>query len=128
MSERIFRVILGATLMLLLYLGSEIGMYVFIAILAFEGITNWRVPVLVSRLRYGSRYEATNRADAREVRIPFDAERALRLVVALMLIGTFVMFREPTWFFPWFVGSMLLLAGFTNICPMVMALRWVGFR
>jgi hypothetical protein len=38
------------------------------------------------------------------------------------------MYREQIWFFPWFIGFMLFMAGMTNICPMVMGLRWIGFR
>ena len=60
--------------------------------------------------------------------ISFDAERVLRLLVAGMLVVTFVLFKEQAWFFPWFIGFMLFMAGMTNICPMVMFLRWLGFR
>jgi hypothetical protein len=50
------------------------------------------------------------------------------VIVAAMLVVSYVVYRDQAWFFPWFIGSMLLLAGITNICPMVMALRWSGFR
>lgn len=52
----------------------------------------------------------------------------LRLLVAALLVLTFVLFPDQTWFFPWFIGFMLFMAGLTNICPMVMGLRWMGFR
>jgi hypothetical protein len=32
------------------------------------------------------------------------------------------------WFLPWFVGFALLGAGLSGICPMVIGLRWLGFR
>ena len=60
--------------------------------------------------------------------IPFDAERALRLVVAGLLTATYIVFPAQLWFFPWIVGFMLFMAGITNICPMAMILRAIGFR
>ncbi len=128
MTERSFRLVLGTSLLLLLYLDFEMGVYAYIGVLIFEGMTNLRIPIIISKLRYGSGYNPGEGLSPGCSRIPFDAERALRIIVAGMLIGTFVFFKEPTWFFPWFIASMLLLAGITNICPMVMALRWTGFR
>ena len=128
MSERVFRLVLGVSLLLMLYLDLEVGIYAYIALLVFEGVTNWRVPIMVSRARFGMQYATDGVVTSGCAQLGFDAERVLRLIVAVMLIVTYVMFREQAWFFPWFIGSMLLLAGITNICPMVMALRWIGFR
>lgn len=128
MSERVFRFILGAVLIFLLYLQADELVYVYIGILLFEGATNWRVPLLVSRVRYGTDFRSTDVLSPGCSRIPFDAERMLRLIVAVLLVLTFVLFPEQTWFFPWFIGFMLFMAGMTNICPMVMGLRWMGFR
>jgi hypothetical protein len=128
MTERSFRIILGIALLLMLSLNFDMGIYVFIGVLAFEGITNLRIPLLASRFRYGTAFSSNEALSPGCSRIPFDAERALRLLVAALLVATFILYREQTWFFPWFIGSMLLLAGITNICPMVMALRWAGFK
>lgn len=128
MSERVFRFILGLSLLLLLFLQQEQAIYIYIAVLLFEGITNLRLPMLVSRARYGNGFSLNQPVDENRGPIPFDAERALRLIVAAFLIISFVMFREQMWFFPWFIGFMLFMAGMTNICPMVMGLRWTGFR
>jgi hypothetical protein len=128
MTERSFRLILGASLLLMLYLDFELGIYIYIGVLCFEGITNWRIPMLVSRARFGDNYQSSDALSPGCSNIPFDAERALRLIAAGFLVITFVIFKTEAWFFPWFVGSMLLLAGITNICPMVMGLRYAGFR
>lgn len=128
MSERNFRIILGASLLLLLYLHLDYGVYLYMGLLAFEGVTNWRVPKLVSRLRYGKQFNMDEVLSPNCGRIPFDAERTLRLIVLVFLLLTFVLFPVQAWFFPWFIGAMLLMAGITNICPMVMMLRWLGFR
>jgi len=128
MSERVFRFILGASLLLLLFLKQEQAIYIYIGILLFEGVTNLRIPMLVSRLRYGKDYNSGGVPYDCDARIPFDAERVLRLIVAVFLIISYVLFRDQVWFFPWFIGFMLFMAGMTNICPMVMTLRWAGFR
>lgn len=128
MNERMFRFILGATLMLLLLFQQDQLIYAYIAVLLFEGITNWRIPILVSRVRYGNQFNAIENTEGECARIPFDAERVLRFLVAAMLVSYFLLFREQAWFFPWFIGFMLFMAGMTNICPMVIGLRWIGFR
>lgn len=125
MSERIFRLIQGACLLLLLFFQQEPLIHAYIALLLFEGITNWRIPILVSKLRYGEVREPSGTSCRN---IPFDAERALRLVVAGLLIISYILFPTQLWFFPWIIGFMLFMAGITNICPMAMILRWIGFR
>jgi hypothetical protein len=128
MTERAYRIILGAVLIGLLFIKWELAIYAYIGLLIFEGITNLRIPLLVSRLRFGSQHSPDSLLSPGCSKIPFDAERALRLIVAGFLILSYVLFNQELWFFPWFVGAMLLNAGITNICPMVMCLRWTGFR
>ena len=128
MSERVFRIILGASLMLILFLRNENAVYAFIGLMIFEGITNWRIPILVSKLRFGSSFKPTDVSTPNCRSIPFDAERALRLVVASLLIISYIIFPLQLWLFPWFIGFMLFMAGLSNICPMAMTLHWVGFR
>jgi len=95
-------------------------------VIGFEGVTNLRVPIIVSRLRYG-RGMVDENSDPMVCRFSFEAERMLRIVVLLLIILTYIVF-PVAWFFPWFIGVMLLLAGITNICPMVMFMRFLGFR
>ncbi len=128
MTERSFRFIQGAALLSLLFFRLDLGVYVYIVVLLMEGITNWRIPIIVSKLRYGAAYNLTDLSSSECAVVAFDAERAVRLLVAGFLIVTFGLFGEQVWFFPWFLGFMLFMAGMTNICPMVMFLRWVGFR
>jgi hypothetical protein len=132
MSERIFRLIQGIYLLIALYLDLDIMIYIFMGVFLFEAISNWRVPTLVSRLRYGPEAVAISNAEMSTMSIKthykFEAERMLRLTVTFLLVLTFVLFPEPMWFFPWFIAVMLLSAGITNICPMVMFYRYLGFR
>jgi Protein of unknown function (DUF2892) len=128
MSERFFRIILGSLLLLFLFLGSRELTLAYIGLLLFEGITNWRIPILVSKARYGADYQQAVQSCGGTSTLNFDAERALRLIVAALLFISYVILGEMAWFFPWFIGVMLLIAGLTNICPMVMTLRLIGFR
>jgi len=125
MSERSFRLIQGLYILIALYFGWDMLLYAYIALLGFEGLTNWRIPLLITRLRYG---KAAVSRDAVPAKFHFEAERALRLVVFTMLVFTVLVFPEPAWFFPWFIGAMLLMAGITNICPMVIMFRSLGLR
>ena len=132
MSERIFRLIQGIYLLTALYLDQDIMIYIFMGVFLFEAVSNWRVPTVVSRLRYGPEAVIDSRRDLSaeyiRTRFSFEAERMLRITVALLLVLTFILFPEPMWFFPWFIAVMLLSAGITNICPMVMFYRYLGFR
>ena len=130
MTERTFRIFLGAVLLAALYFELPMVVYGYIVVLLFEAITNWRIPILVSRL--SGRENLTNNECALSPgdnsRINFEAERVLRLVVAGFLIISFVIFNKDLWFFPWFIGFALFGAGLSGICPMVMGFRWLGFR
>lgn len=111
-------------------LESMIPIYVMIALLLFEGITNWRIPLIVTRVRYGKNYKhhLEMQASSGKYLGKVEAERMLRfVVVACVLLPVFVM-SDLIWFLPWFVTGMLILAGITNICPMVMVLRKMGMR
>ena len=127
MSERVFRLIQGFYILIPLYFGMDVLLYIYIGVLAFEAITNWRVPMLLSKLRYGKNAVA-DRLIKQDSTFGFESERLFRVVVLLLMILTFLLFPEPGWFVPWFIGVMLLMAGITSICPMVMFFRYLGFR
>ncbi len=137
MTERMFRIILGAVLLLLLYLSAlnnnDELIKIYIGILLFEGITNWRVPKLLTLLKNWIYYPQESGLPISEqisskYRINFEAERALRLVIALVLLIPVIFQVDIFWIIPWFVASLLLLAGMTNICPLGMFLLWLGFK
>jgi hypothetical protein len=147
MTERTFRIFLGASLFILLYVSAlmdraDLILY-YIALLFIEGITNQRLPKLISSRKYKIDYNDSKPfsqsqkervVDNRDFKknnnylIPFEAERAMRIVVAFLLAIPFMLSNGFVWIIPWFVASMLLLAGVTNICPMVMFFRWLGFK
>ena len=127
MSERVFRLIQGLYLLVVLYFDWQLALYVYLGIIAFEGITNWRIPVLVNKACYAGA-SASPVVSPEDKKYAFEAERLMRLTVLLLLALTVIAFPEAGWFFPWFIGAMLLMAGISNICPMVMFFRSLGFR
>lgn len=134
MSERVFRLIMGGMLFIALtsamILESQMPVHIVLSILAFEAITNWRIPIIITRLRYGEAYKKyidepvpTNRLLSR-----LEAERMLRIVVIVFVFLPNIISFQYIEFLPWFVATALVLAGVTNICPMVMSLRSFGMR
>ena len=132
MTERTFRIILGASLLLGLYFELHPLVLGIIGLLAFQGVTNWRVTNIVSRLYRGNTQPLGPCCAASEggmnARFDFEAERALCLIVVLILLPSYTLYREILWFIPWFIGFALFGAGLSGICPMIMALRRVGFK
>ncbi len=125
MSERYFRLVLGSALLIIVYFDVKLALYTYIGIMFFEGITNLRIPIIISRLRYGAWPVAPVKNN---YRVNFEAERALRLSIGFSLLISYVFFPEILWFIPWFIGIMLLSAGITNNCPMYAIFKWFGFK
>lgn len=131
MTDRHFRLLLGMVLLLLLYLDTYTGIGLLIGFLVFEGLTNWRLPLLTRRLLHNGAGDACSIQTlevAAPVRIPFEAERALRLMIALFLWLSVYQFPEQLWWMAWFVAFAVLGAGISGVCPMLTSLRMIGFR
>lgn len=114
--------------MLGLSLESDPLVYFFIGLSLLEGLTGIRVPVVIARLKQQRAFGASIQQTEARYRIAFEAERLMRVTVALLLAISYIFYPEQTWFFPWFMGAMLVMAGITNVCPMVIYFRWLGFR
>lgn len=127
MTERWYRLVQGIYLIVALYIENDAMIYTFIGLLSFEALTNLRLPGVITRLT-GSGESVNEEPEVECYTFSIDSERLLRVFVVLFLVLSYVLFPEPVWFFPWFVGAMLLLAGITNICPMVMMFQFVGFK
>lgn len=132
MSERFFRLIVGSLLLAILYFEIPSAIPALIAVLLIEGISNYRIPMLVTRMRqahavaFGDSSELM--PDAQMARFGFEAERAWRLTVALMLAVSVYAFNEQLWFFPWFMGFAIFGAGLSGVCPVLISLKLLGFR
>ena len=132
MSDRTFRLIFGALLLLALYFDLNYLVYSLITVLFLEGITNWRIPLLVQKIRgASSTIDESNDNLAplhRDYRFNFEAERAWRLVSASMLLITYALFYDLLWFFPWFMGFAIFGGGASGVCPVLIGVKWAGFR
>ena len=132
MTERFFRLIVGALLLVCLYFDLHTAISVLIGTLVLEAVSNYRIPLLVTRLRHAGRVEFGDTSELipaeHYARIPFDAERVWRLSVAIMLVLTLYPFNEQLWFFPWFMGFAIFGAGLSGVCPVLISLKIVGFR
>ncbi|MGD8572797.1 MAG: DUF2892 domain-containing protein [Gammaproteobacteria bacterium] len=129
MSERAFRLTMGIILLVLIYLDYMPLFYVYIFVLFFEGITNWRVPILVNRVRYGQDYPPSQPEPiAEHSRFHFEAERAMRLLFAVVMVFSIFVIPRELWFINWIIGAFLTLAGLVNFCPVVVSFKALGFR
>ena len=114
--------------MVFLYFQLDTLIYFYIGLLIFEGVTNLRIPILISRLRFGKDYPEHTAEKTSACRFTFEAERGFRFVIAVTLIITFLFFNQTFWFVPWLVAFGLTMAGITGICPIAISLRWLGLR
>jgi hypothetical protein len=131
LNDRTFRLIFGALLLLALYFDLNYVMYSLIGILLLEGITNWRITLIIRKIR-GIRTideSSDNLAPIQhKYRFNFEAERAWRLFAASMLVITYVLFYDLLWFFPWFMGFAIFGAGISGVCPVLTGIKWIGCR
>lgn len=127
MSERYFRIVVGLWLIAGLFLASVEVIYALSALLLFEGLTNQRLPAIISRVRYGKDWASTV-PPLQNSRFTFEAERALRFIVVIFVVVPHQPGFEILWWLPWFVGFALIGAGLSGICPMVLSLRYIGLR
>lgn len=126
MSDRLYRLLLGIAILVALYFDMTRVMYGLVAVLFLEGVTNWRIPLLLNRLlRLPG---ADTPMGPFSTRWPLHSEQAWRLVVGFMLLLTAVLFGESVWFLPWFMGFAILGAGVSGVCPMLYGLHAAGCR
>ncbi len=129
MTERAYRLVVGILMLSFLFFRLDYAMWGLLLIMTFEGLTNLRIPIIVSKALYPDNVIRVTEGENQNCSINYDAERMLRwIVMLLILLGVLQQTEHLFWFFPWFVGLMLLLAGVTGICPMVMALRKLGLK
>ncbi|RMG55454.1 MAG: DUF2892 domain-containing protein [Gammaproteobacteria bacterium] len=127
MTDRLYRTLLGGLILVFLYFDLPWGMVALVGLLLFEGITNLRLPRIVNFLLGVDESRLPSSPPNPRARLPIEAERMWRLVVGLMLLVSAVLFPEQLWFFPWFMGFAILGAGLSGVCPVLFAIRSLGF-
>lgn len=131
MSERFFLFVVGAYILIALYLEINVMIYLLSLWLLFEAITDIRLTHLSQQL-LRKPLPAGLTVFQSHPRYNFDAFRAWRLTVAVMLGGSFILLNEQNievvWFIPWFMGFAILGAGVSGVCPVLLLIRWIGFK
>jgi hypothetical protein len=66
------------------------------------------------------------------VRFAIDGLSAWRVFVASVLVSVYALLHvygiDVLWFIPWFMGFAILGAGASGLCPVLIGLRWAGFK
>ena len=133
MSEHRFLLVIGIFLWVMLaysaYYDSVIVLYIFAGYLTFEAITNIRLTTLLRRFNKSSnKTQPTAKPTNNSLLSKIEADRAVRIIIAILIYVPLALLPDLLWFMPWFVAGMLIMAGITNICPMHMLLKWAGLR
>jgi hypothetical protein len=130
MSEHTYRLLVGSLMLILLYFELYIVAYVVVAMALFEGLTNQRLNLLITRLRkkLGTDVSAYQQSPRENFRIPFDAERAQRLFVAVTFAILFFAAPKELWILNWFFAFGMLISGIVLFCPVIAFFRAIGFR
>ena len=119
MTERQYRFFLGALLFVVLYFESPEGIYAYIGLLMFEGITGIRLTVLTGG---ASRIKSASGGWC------FEAERGMRIFFGGLMATMLFLPMETFWFLNWLIAFALLISGAVNYCPIVALMKLVGLR
>lgn len=131
MRERIYMFIVGCLALYALYFEMPIVIYVVCGFMLFEGTTNLLITNLAVSAQVNIPHTASvsiNPEVIEESRFDFEAIRVWRIMVVVILILSYTIFKEQLWFMPWFVGFALIGAGLSGVCPMLIFLKTVGFK
>lgn len=131
MSDRAYLFIVGSYILVALYFEVHIMIYALVAFMFFEGVTGYTATWLTQKLRKVELDSGLLSIDATP-RFNFDGFRALRILFSVVLTASYVAVYEykieVVWFFPWFFGFALLGAGISSVCPVLLGMRWLGFK
>jgi len=131
MSERVFLFLVGALILIALYVEIDLLIYGLCISLVFEAVTNIRLTTLSQKLMNKTILPGLTVFKTKQ-KFNFDSFRAWRIMVPFMLGGSIILSNiyhmGILWFFPWFMGFAIMGAGISGVCPMILFIRWVGFK
>lgn len=121
----------GTYILAALYMGIDMMIYALCLWMLFEAITEIRLTRVSQKILHKEVPAGLTVFQSRE-RFNFDASRVWRITVAIMLGGSLLLLREQdievVWFIPWFMGFAILGAGVSGVCPVLLLMRWIGFK
>lgn len=127
MTHTSYRFVIGILLLGFLYFDLSYFIGGLIVVLFLEGITNLRIPRLITRLR--TRLGVPSKqAIVAPAPTGFEAERGMSLLVGAMLLLGYFLLNPILWFLSWFVGFALVGSGVSGFCPMLITLKWLGLK
>lgn len=131
MSKRVYLFIVGVWILTALYLESNIMIYVLVIMLLLEGVTGLTVSSISQEIRK-VQLEPGLLQYAKASKFNFDAFRMLIITLAGVVLASYIAVNkyniDMLWFFPWFFGFTVLGAGVSGVCPVYLAIRWLGFK
>jgi hypothetical protein len=131
MSDRAYLFFVGLYILGALYMGADLMIYILVVVMLFEGVTGLTIMGLTQKIRKVKLDSGLLKYESRH-RFNFDAIRVLRIFFPLMMAAAYMAVYEydieVLWFIPWFFGFAILGAGVSGVCPMVLGIRWLGFR
>lgn len=130
MSHNFYRLFVGLLLLIFLYYKLDAWLWGLIGVLLLEGITPLRIPKLLAPVYNSLRPSpAPPPAQATECApLGLTAERMMSLLLGLSLVVSYFMVNHLLWFVPWFIVFALVGSGASGFCPMLIALRRMGFK
>lgn len=128
MTNRMYRGLLGALILVFLYFDYAWLIYALIALLLFEGVTNLTVPRVFNRLFGAHARDGESCCENLQRRWNFSAERIWRLLVGASLLVSYMVLYQYMWVIPWYFGFAILGSALSRICPALFVIRWAGFR
>ena len=130
MTEHTYRLVMGILLLIILYTDTNVFSYTIIGIIMFEGLTNLRLNLLVTRLRnkLGANLTEMDGPPRENYRVNFEAERAQRIVVAVSFAALFFYSPDELWMINWMFAFGMLISGIVMFCPIIALFKAVGFK
>ncbi len=131
MSDRAYLLAVGVYILLSLYIEVDLMIYFLGTVMFLEGVTGLTITRLTQNLR-DVQLDSGLLSYPVKSRFNFDGFRALRIFFSVVLMASYAAVHEYgydiLWFFPWFFGFALLGAGVSSVCPVLLGMRWLGFK
>lgn len=117
-------------MLVLLYADFTILAYAVAVMALIEGLTNQRLNIVITRLRrkLGADMSQFEKPLRENYKIPFDAERAQRLFVAISFGTLLSVAPKEYWILSWLFAFGMLISGIVMFCPVIAFFRAIGFR